>query len=115
MGSTWSPQFSGGRCRDIMSSGDPGGGLGHAHPADEPHLPGDPAGRGEGDGLLTRKCTWVTSKGFVVLGCNCQEFQFHMKRGGTGRCSWEQVRRGMLCPGSLAKDLSGDRGLISMA
>ena len=50
-----------------------------------------------------------------MLGCNCQEFQLNMKHGGTGQCSWEPVRRGMLCPGSLAKDLSGNRVLISMA
>lgn len=83
------------------------GRLDRAHPANEPHLPGDPAGRGEGDCLFTRKCTWVTSKGFVVLGCNCQEFQLSMKHGGTGQCSWEQVRGAVLCLVPLSSTFLG--------
>lgn len=44
MDSTWSPQFSGETCNVLLGAR---GELDHAHSADEPHLPGDPAGRGE--------------------------------------------------------------------
>jgi len=38
-----------------------------------------------------------------------------MKHGETRHCSREEVRRGTLCASSLAKDLSGDRDVISVA